>query len=251
MDGMEWKRSKWSPFVKFITKISEKLAVNFSGNLISDNQGIADYVFETYEVTSDVIAYGCNPVDYIDENASLEWLSTTDSYDLVIARLEPENNVHEIITGFIDSGTDRKLIIVGGLSTKYAKDILDTFRCYTQIIFVGGIYEQKKINSLRQNCTLYFHGHSVGGTNPSLIEAMANKCRIIAHDNVFNRAVLGVDGLYFETSADLTEIVKNSFKLIPELDLLRLSNFEKIMNEYRWEDIANKYIDNFQRIISK
>ena len=251
MDGMEWKRTKWSFFVKFITKISEKIAVKFSGNLISDNQGIADYILERYGVTSDVIAYGCYPIDYVDENASLEWLSTADSYDLVIARLEPENNVHNIIKGFIQSGTDRKLIIVGGLSTKYAKEMLHTFGCHKQVVFVGGIYDHKKINSLRQNCTLYFHGHSVGGTNPSLIEAMANRCRIIAHDNVFNRAVLGLDGLYFASSSDLKDIIKNSSKLISELDLFSVSNLEKVMSGYRWDDIANKYIDNFHMVISK
>ena len=221
MDGMEWKRSKWSPFVKFITKISENLAVNYSGKIISDNKGIADYFLKRYKKLSYVIEYGCDEIEIIDQIFTSDYLSDGDIYDLVIARLEPENNIDNIIKAYILSNVTSKLLVVGGLSTKYAKNLLKTYKKNKNIIFLDGIYDQKKINSLRQNCNLYFHGHSVGGTNPSLIEAMANRCRIIAHDNEFNRAVLGNESLYFTSINDLSEIIKNRKNLYSMLDIYK------------------------------
>ena len=251
MDGMEWMRSKWSPLVKFITKISERIAVSLSGRLISDNEGIADYIRDKYGMKSDVIAYGCDLVEKNPQKVSLEWLSEDEVYDLVVARLEPENNIHTIIDAFICSGVDKKLIIVGGLSNQYAKGLLSKYDKSQKVIFAGGIYDQHKINSLRQHCMLYFHGHSVGGTNPSLIEAMANGCRIIAHDNVFNRAVLESDSLYFDTSLDLKAIIQNGDKLVLKLDNYRNANLEKIKIHYRWEDIAKQYVESFESVISR
>lgn len=251
MDGLEWMRSKWSPAVKYITKISEKIAVKHSARLISDNQGIADYFKKKYNMSSDVIAYGSSPIDPIEDNVSHQWLSDRESYDLIIARLEPENNVETIINAYIDSGINRKLIVVGGLSTKYARDLTSKYKINKQIIFIDGLFDQNKVNSLRQHSTLYFHGHSVGGTNPSLIEAMANKCRIIAHDNIFNRAVLGESSFYFKNSEELKKIIKNTENLISELDLFKDQNLEKIKKYYLWEYIAEQYISCFNKIKHK
>ena len=107
------------------------------------------------------------------------------------------------------------------------------------------------MDTLRQHSVMYFHGHSVGGTNPSLLEAMAAGSRIIAHNNEFNKAILGLEGLYFSEIEDLSQIIKNGQELLPKLDKFKLLNIEKIETHYKWESIAKDYENCFLKVISK
>jgi glycosyltransferase involved in cell wall biosynthesis len=251
MDGMEWQRSKWSKFVKYLTKFSEYLAVKFSGGLVSDNHGIANYLRKVYGVNSAIIQYGCDDVGIISKDLIGNICPNEDRFYLLIARLEPENNVDEIINGFIDVNENIKLLIVGNVDTQYGK-YLKAISCDNgNIIFTGSIYDKEKLDALRQHCILYFHGHSVGGTNPSLLEAMAAGARIIAHDNEFNRSVLGRESVYFKNSKDVSEIMQSSHQVSQGLDAFKVVNKEKINKNYRWEDIAKQYIDTFEKVISR
>lgn len=251
MDGMEWQRSKWSKPVKYLTKFSEYLAVKFSGHLVSDNKGIADYLHISYGVKSDMIQYGCEDVAPKSRDLISRWSSKDDNYDLLIARLEPENNIEMIIEGFVDSKSNRKLLIVGNSETQYGRYIKSLFHSHSNVLFIGSIYNKEKLDSLRQHCFLYFHGHSVGGTNPSLLEAMAAGSRVVAHDNEFNRSVLGCDSIYFKDSNQVSEIIKSSQECSKDLDEFKFSNKQKIISNYRWEDIALKYLKCFDRVVSK
>lgn len=251
MDGMEWQRSKWSKPVKYLTKFSEYIAVKFSGHLVSDNKGIADYFLKSYGVNSDIIQYGCDEVALKSWDLISPWCSKDDNYDLLIARLEPENNIEMIIKGFIHSKSNRKLIVVGNVETQYGRYVKSLFRSHSNVCFIGSIYNKEKLDSLRQNSFLYFHGHSVGGTNPSLLEAMAAGSRVIAHDNEFNRSVLGDDSIYFKNSNQVSEIIKSSQDCSKDLDKFKIANKQKINSNYRWEDIALQYIKCFDRVVSK
>lgn len=250
MDGMEWMRSKWSYLVKLITKISEIIAVHNSGKLIADNKGIHDYILEKYNKHSDIIAYGCDKTRKVDRSKIFPLISQNEEFDLVICRIEPENNVQTIIEAYIRSCTSYKLIIIGGLETKFSNKIVKKYKDFKNIKFIGGIYDQDIINAFRQNSRFYFHGHSVGGTNPSLIEAMESKCRIIAHKNKFNISVLGTDAEYFSEINDLERLLKNDQDLISLLDQCKQKNHDKIINHYQWKDIAQKYIDTFEKVLS-
>lgn len=248
MDGMEWMRSKWSSTTKRITKFAEKCAVKLSACLVSDNDGIADYYKSEYGRASSVIAYGCDADIVINKALIGDVIEDAMNFDLVIARLEPENNVEMIIDGFLNSRVDRTLIIVGGLMTKHAQYLTNKFRSYERVKFVGAIYKKPTLDALRHYCSLYYHGHSVGGTNPSLLEAMAVKARIVAHNNQFNKAVLSDNAFYFEDVESVAKISKSFEQQENALNEFKDKNYELIKVEYTWKKIADKYIKLFNKV---
>ncbi len=198
MDGLEWKRSKYNWGVQQFLKVAEWLAAKTSDTLVADSPVIATYLKNKYKEDSIQIAYGAHLFNTPDQNVLTEFKLAPYQYDLIIARMEPENNIETIIKGRVLAKTKRKLIIIGNVNStpsglrwkqKYASD---------EIIFLGTVFDIQKLNNLRFFSNLYFHGHSVGGTNPSLIEAMASKSLICSHENEFNRAVLGEEAFYFE-----------------------------------------------------
>jgi hypothetical protein len=206
MDGLEWKRSKYNKKVQYFLKLAEKWAVKYSHQLIADSIGIQTYLKDKYQVDSTFIPYGAeeftNPDQSVLENYNLQ----PKKYCLLIARMEPENNIEMIIRGF-EKQDKETLIIVGNTNTQHGKYLIEKYS--KNIIFLQGIYNQNHLNNLRYYSKIYFHGHSVGGTNPSLLEAMACSSFVCAHNNAFNRAVLGADTYYFSSSDEVNEILKN------------------------------------------
>ena len=200
-DGMEWKRSKFNPIIKSLLKLSEKLAVFWADSIIADSEEIKKYLDNKYKIESAFIPYGAHEAKKSEWNQeklpeNLKNVTINPSYYLVVARLEPENNIDIIVRGYLESKSKTPLIVVGDYSIqKYKHMIHDIINNNpskgNKIFFVGGIYDPESLNMLRQNCKAYIHGHSVGGTNPSLLEAMISKNLIIAHDNVFNKEVCG------------------------------------------------------------
>jgi glycosyltransferase involved in cell wall biosynthesis len=245
MDGIEWKRTKWSLPIKLLMKYFEKIAAHKSHHMIADNLGIQDYLKRTYNKESTMIPYGATP---ITTNQDISILNTYSlqayQYYIVIARLEPENNIEMILNGYIQSQNKDPIIIIGNDNTAYAKKIINKYTDQN-IQFIGGIYNQKTLNSLRHFSKLYFHGHSVGGTNPSLLEAMASHSLIAAHDNCFNRSVLHDNGYYFTSSQDVTNII-NSPKTAIEKESFIHNNLKKINSIYSWDTIINQYSDLFK-----
>jgi glycosyltransferase involved in cell wall biosynthesis len=239
MDGLEYKRTKFNRWVRKFLYWEEQEAVKHSRYLIADNLGIANYYNEKYGKECKYLAYGADIYSDYDESLLDEYGLTHRKYCLLIARLEPENNVEMVVKGYIDSDIVKvPLVIVGKSNTKYGKYLVKMYGNNPKIIFLGGIYDFKKINSIRYFSKAYFHGHSVGGTNPSLLEAMASSAFIIAHDNVFNKSVLGDASLYFKSEKDIEYIVDNLDKYIEE----NKANFVKenlnmIRKEYSWESL--------------
>lgn len=240
MDGLEWKRSKYPALVKRFLKFAEKLAAKSSDVLIADSPGIKDYLTETFHCNPAYIAYGATPFTNPDENMVKQQQFAPFSYYLVLARFEPENNIETIIKGFSLSKTDKKLVLIGNHQNKYGIKIKALYGHFKNIIFHDAIYDIHVLNNLRYYSAMYFHGHSVGGTNPSLLEAMASQAIICAHSNVFNRHPLGDEAWYFNNANDIMQIIAGNPTPEQHRDW-REKNLEKIKNQYSWPQINLQY----------
>ena len=238
MDGLEWKRSKYSKPIQSFLKFAEKLAVHFSDQLIADSKGIQSYLKEKYNRDSVYIPYGANVFNAPDKTVLKEYNLNPYEYDMLVARLEPENSVEVILDGFTDTNVNRDFLVIGNTKTALGKKLVDKYHD-NRIKFVGYVNEIEKLDSLRYFSNLYFHGHTVGGTNPSLLEAMASNAFICAQDNIFNKAILGEDAVYFSSADEVCAIVESTLK--KENGKSLLSNKEKVSKIYAWETIISQY----------
>lgn len=254
MDGLENKRSKFSPMVRRFLDWEEKMAVKYSHYLIADNMGIHDYYKEKYGKESKFLAYGADIHDDFKAEYLEEFGLKSEEYYILIARLEPENNIVMAIEGYLHSKENgrRPLIVVGKTNTPHGKELVEKYGNERNVEFVGGIYDFKKLYSVRHFSKAYFHGHSVGGTNPSLLEAMAAGCFIFAHDNIFNRAVLKENAFYYPSADKVTEYL-NRIDTIAEGSKIQYTarNIEVIRNEYSWESLIDKHEKYFYWLLSQ
>lgn len=254
MDGLENKRSKFSPMVRRFLDWEEKMAVKYSHYLIADNMGIHDYYKEKYGKESNFLAYGADIHDDFKAEYLEEFGLKSEEYYILIARLEPENNIVMAIEGYLHSKENgrRPLIVVGKTNTPHGKELVEKYGNERNVEFVGGIYDFKKLDSVRHFSKAYFHGHSVGGTNPSLLEAMAAGCFIFAHDNIFNRAVLKENAFYYPSADKVTEYL-NRIDTIAEGSKIQYTarNIEVIRNEYSWESLIDKHEKYFYWLLSQ
>ncbi|MDD3004343.1 DUF1972 domain-containing protein [Flavobacterium sp.] len=249
MDGLEWKRTKYSKPVQNVLKFAEKLAVKSSDHLVSDSIGIQKYIFDKYQKNSTYIAYGAHPFLNTDVSVLDTYEVKPYAFNMILARLEPENNIETILDGIVLSKTETPLLVIGNHNTKFGTYLKNKFNNWPQIRFVGGIYNLNHLDNLRYFSNLYFHGHSVGGTNPSLLEAMASKALILAHNNIFNKAILKENAYYFDNSED----VKNLILKIKKNDNLQFieNNFLAIAEEFNWNLINDQYLQLFEKSISE
>lgn len=246
MDGLEWKRDKYTKPVKLFLRFAEYLAVKLGGHLIADSTGIQKYLKQKYNVDSTYIPYGAEFFDSPDESILKDYNLSPFKYDLKIARLEPENNIETVLQGISDSEIRRDFVIIGNYRTNYGEYLINKFTD-TKIKFLGPIYDKKITDNLRFFSNIYFHGHTVGGTNPSLLEAMAASCLICANDNEFNRAILGEDAFYFSNS----EEIKNIYSKInnKENEKVKINaNEKKIKELYSNKKIINDYLAHIHKI---
>jgi glycosyltransferase involved in cell wall biosynthesis len=251
MDGLEWKRTKYNYFAQRFLKFAEKLAVKHSDYLISDSIGIKEFLQKKYNKESKYIAYGATLFDSPDPKKIQHLAEIPYSYDLLIARMEPENNVEVIIKGYLKKESGRKLLLVGSHNaTKFGQYLFDKYGSEESIAFLGPIYDMDTLNNLRYYSNLYFHGHSVGGTNPSLLEAMACNCCIVAHDNVFNKSILNQEAFYFSNENQLAEYLLLN-KNQEAISLKMENNRHKIRHQYDWELINTAYLDFISKCIKE
>jgi len=242
MDGLEWKRSKYSPPVQNFLKYAEKLAVKSSDYLISDSIGIQNYLLKEYNATSEYIAYGAELFTNPNSKVLDEYKVELGEYNMLIARFEPENNLEVILDGVAIADTKTTFLVVGKHDVnKFGSYLKNKFKNYKHIRFMGGIYNLEHLNNLRYYSKLYFHGHSVGGTNPSLLEAMASKVLMIAHNNEFTKSILENDAFYFSSKESIKELIDNIHKE-DHSDKIE-SNYKKIEENFKWSLINKKYLD--------
>jgi len=248
MDGLEWKRSKYSAAVRQFLKFAERLAVKSSDFLVSDSLGIKSFLQKKYQKDSTYIAYGAHPFDDANPSILTEYQLEPGKYNMLIARFEPENNLDMILEGVTMTDSDVPMLVIGNHNTKYGSYLKEKFSKNSNIRFVGAVYNLNNLNNLRFYSNLYFHGHSVGGTNPSLLEAMASKALIAAHNNDFNKGVLKENAYYFSDA----HAVKNILENIKKSDNLQFveNNFTTIKNDFNWEKINGQYLQLFEECIS-
>lgn len=246
MDGLEWKRSKYFFLVKRFLKFAESIAAKQSDFLISDSIGIKNYIDKKYNKESKYIAYGSivakqSKVDFLKKYNLNEY-----NYNMLIARIEPENNIETILEGVKNASNRIVFLVVGDFSkNSFGKKMKNKYGQIDNIHFLGSIYNLEELNSLRYYSNLYFHGHSVGGTNPSLLEAMGSGSLIIAHNNIFNKAILKENAYYFYKSKDVSFYLEKISKIDEKEQSKIENNFKKIKKEFDTEIINSSYLNFF------
>jgi glycosyltransferase involved in cell wall biosynthesis len=243
-DGLEWARAKWGLAARIYFRAMEWASLRVADRVIADAQSIADNLAQRHSRLHhcSVIPYGCEiPSTPPDSKLVQEWSLTPGSYYIVICRLEPENHVREIIEGFCSSKSTRQLVIVGNhlAKTAYVRGLREINNPNVRVI--GTIYDQEKLNALRTYAFGYFHGHSVGGTNPSLLEAMACGNLIFAHDNPFNRETMDSCGLFFGSADHLSELIREAESDGFDADTLRALAQSRAKERYSWSRIIESY----------
>lgn len=249
MDGLEWQRQKYSAPVRFFLQKAEKWAATASDHLIADSRAIQHYLKEKYGRESFYAAYGADLFTKPDPSVPNNFGVTENAYSMLIARPEPENNIETICEGYKNAGLEEPLLIVGNFENRFGKYLKQRYKAPV-FRFCGPLYEIEMLNNLRHFSRLYFHGHSVGGTNPSLLEAMASSALICAHDNVFNRSVLGDNAFFFTDAEGIRNILQNLPDKRNHLPFIE-SNRLKIQNEYSWETICRELEGFFEQCLEK
>lgn len=251
-DGHEWMRGKWNKYIKKYWKLSERLMTKYSDLMICDSLEIERYINEEYrefKPSTTYLSYGAdNIIDYCSADKISQWYSKNDirpyEYYLIVGRFIPENNYDIIINEFMKSKSPKDLVIITDIKeNSFLTKLKDetNYESDKRIKFVGTVFDRPLINTIRKQAFLYFHGHEVGGTNPSLLEAMACGCVICAIDVGFSREVLGESGIYFsKEEGNLSGIIDNILEN-NSFDELRTANKQTARIKYDWKKIATSY----------
>ena len=245
-DGLEWKRKKWSKPVKWFLKLSESFGIRFSHYVVSDNKRISEYIKATYRRESKLIEYGGDQVLRIPLSPYNEkkYGIKSGEYAFKVCRIEPENNIHIILEAFKDS--DLNLVIIGNWDySSYGRSLKLRYASHLNIKMIDPIYEQGALDQLRSNCGLYVHGHTVGGTNPSLVEAMNLGLLIAAYNVGFNIETTEGSSLYFSSVHDLHKIINSLERGKINLDYYKNAMFSIAQRRYKWSIITEKYAEIF------
>ena len=251
VDGLDWKRAKWGPFARSYFRSAARSAIKFCNRLVTDAEAMRKIYLEEFHKETTMIAYGA----YIESSEHPEVVRQfgvePDDYYLIASRLIPENHADLIILGFLRSGTSKRLVIAGGANydSPFHRRLSEIAN--DRVVFTGHIHDQSVIKELHCNCFAYLHGHSVGGTNPSLLKAMGYANCILALDTVFNREVLADGGLFFPTDervlAELISRIEGDRALVEEM---RRKGPARIAKEYTWEKVTDQYEQLFSEVVS-
>ena len=238
IDGLEYRRAKWKSWVKKFLKLSEGTAIRFADIIITDNKGIQDYVKEEYGKVSTLIAYGGDHalIDITKEREA-EILKNygfeKDGYSMCVCRIEPENNCHITLEAFKEN--KRNLVFVGNWNRNdYSRKLKDEYNAYSNITLLNSIYDLEILYTLRKNAKYYIHGHSAGGTNPSLVEAMFFGRPILSFDVVYNRETTQNKAHYYQNAQELTALIEQGVDNGKELK-------DVACKQYTWAQIAKEY----------
>lgn len=240
IDGIEWKRDKWGLAARLILRLSEWLGVRGSHAVIADNQVIKDYIRDTYRREATMIAYGGDwtfTEQEIANSVKDQHQPPEGKYAFTVCRIEPENNIHVILEAF--SETAYPLIMFGNWqSSKYGQQQYEKYSGYPNITLKDPLYDRMALDQYRANCHLYVHGHSAGGTNPSLVEAMWLGRTIACFDVNFNRATTEDAAFYFADKEHLKTAIAQSM----DGDAENGQAMKEIADRrYTWDRIATDY----------
>jgi len=261
-DGIEWKREKYNFIERILWKSFIRSSLRFSDLVIYDNPRLAENFPKHNKKKAITIEYGVEEPKQIAWNISelLEYEKTKnlselnqDRFYLVVARLQKDNNTHKIIQGYQLSGSNFPLVVVGDSLDEAYQEYLESIlsdEARGRVYFTGGIYDQAILNMLRQHSFAYVHGHSAGGTNPALLEAMVMGSAIIAHDNPFNRNVLDENGLFFSEPLELSKLIIEFEEKTQLRSQFSSLNKSRALKHFTWERCMSLHERSF-RILSE
>jgi glycosyltransferase involved in cell wall biosynthesis len=252
VDGLEWLRPKWKGLGGKYFYFAAWLSTKLYDRLVNDSEEMKKVYLELFNKDSTVIAYGANIKTSTQPELIKKWNLTPNNYYLIVGRLIPDNNADLIINGFIKSKTNKKLVVVGDVPFEddYARNIKQVKD--SRIILTGYVTNGDELAELYHNCYAYFHGHEFGGTNPTMLKALAYGCAILALNTRFNQEMLdkGKYGLYFAKQPEaVTTLVNNIDDKETELIKLREISRNRIIENYTWEKITQQYIDLFNTML--
>lgn len=243
MDGIEWQRSKWGPLARTWLRLNEFAGLATSHHLVADHPAIADHLQATLDrAPITMIPYGADELDASDLPVPEIPGLGREPYFVVVARVEPENSILEMVQAFVQARLSAKLVVLGTLdaaANPYHAKILETAN--EHCLFPGAIYDQRIVEALRYRSVAYLHGHTVGGTNPSLVEALGAGSAVIAHDNPFNRWVAGDGALYFSDVASCQAAMKELLGNSARQQQLRAASRRRHAEAFTWPRVLGAY----------
>lgn len=243
--GVEWKRSKYNFILRNVMRLLMKLGVRNSAHLIADNVGMQEYYLREYGRKSTLIAYGGDQACKVEitPDGLKKYPFLDKPFAVAIARIQSDNNTEMLLEAFKDAKIP--LVYIGNWNvTHWAKEIRQKYSKYQNLIMLDAIYDIPMLNQIRSNCALYVHGHSAGGTNPSLVEAMHLGVPLACYDNGFNNNTTYNEAFYFKTAGQLADIVANTSD--EKMLQVAMSMKRLAVDYYRWETIAEQYYQNFR-----
>jgi len=247
IDGLEWKRQKWNGIAKWFLKLSERFAVKAADAIVGDNKVIKDYVGQTYGKKAHLIAYGGDHCSTrpLSQKTLKKYPFLNAQYAFKVCRIEPENNIEMILEAFAQADKIPLVLIGNWNNSAFGRQIKSEYQDFETIYLLDPIYDQDILNEIRSNCFVYIHGHSAGGTNPSLVEAMSLGLPTICYDINYNVETTENSALYFKSSVDLINLIK----LINQKEIKQIGGRMKDIarNKYRWSIISNQYMQLFEK----
>jgi len=254
VDGLEWLRPKWKGLGSLYYKFASKMATLFYDQIINDSEEMRKVYLGLFKKDSKVIAYGANIRKSKSPDLIKKWNLKQREYYLIIGRLIPDNNADLIVKGFLKSSSRKKLVIVGDVTYKdsFASKLKNLSN--KRLIFTGYVKDQNMLAELYHNCYVYVHGHEFGGTNPTMIQAMACSCAILALDTEFNREMLqnGKFGIFFKKELlSITSMISYCEKENIIIDKLRKKSVNGITKKYNWNYVSGQYSEVFNSLITE
>lgn len=249
VDGIEWERAKWGRLAKLVFRLGAKATARFANTLISDSVEIKRRWFSDEGRESVFIPYGAEEVSTLPVPKNLQ----SRRYILLVARFVPENSVSEFLAAAEILAEDFDIVLVGssGYGGEYDEKARELDQNFANVSWLGHVSDDQKLLALWQHAGVYFHGHSVGGTNPALVQAMMCGSPVVARDTVYNREVLGDSGVF--VAPDVQAIIAACRKLMSAPDRqqeLSRAAAERAQNHYAWPDVCAAYADLADRAVS-
>lgn len=243
MDGIEWRRGKWGAIAKTWFYLNERFGCCFGNHLIADHPHIKKHLAtRVSESKITMIPYGADPVFQADASLLAAYGLAPNNFGVLIARAEPENSILEAVQAFSSKRRNRKLVVLGKYepaTNAYHRAVLAA--ASDEVAFVGAIYEKPMVNALRHFARFYIHGHQVGGTNPSLVEALGACSPVLAHDNAFNRWVAGDAAIYFADANSCSERIDRLFSDDSLIEQMRSAAKIRFNTQFTWDRILLEY----------
>ena len=250
-DGMGWKRQKWSPLQRRYYKWSEWVSARLATWLVTDSRAMQDYYLSEYAASSCFIPYAGEVGDGSDTSMLGQHSLEKRGYYLLVARHEPDNNVHLVIAEYRKAAVERPLVVVGDnrYDSSYGRAIAN--ESDDKVLCIGAVYNTAALNGLFENCYVYLHGHEVGGTNPSLLNAMHSGAPPVPFDVIFHRQVMGDKIEYFNKEpgalARIIQMLDKDAERVATLGKLARTRSDRL---YRWDAVAAGYSELFKKLLA-